>query len=351
MKIGILTHHYINNFGAFLQAYALMKYVAGISPKNEVFIINYINRKHYFVNKCGWMRFYRERENFNIWAQKLKVARKFDRCRRSTFNLTKKCITVNDINSLNLDCIIVGSDEVWNYCDRKANDPIKFGIGLKCNKLISYAPSVGQAVGEVPQYVVSGISLFSHVSARDDLTESFLKKYRDDVIRVVDPTFLVELPAEPMDSIKKPYILFYYCDGLSRTEKQYIFEYAKENSLAVYGAGEGDRDYSDITVAITPFQWIWLFRNAKYVITGTFHGVVFSLLNHKNFACYLTNPSRVAKVNSLLEEFGLQDRIVNGVADEIITVAQRDVDYNAFERIAKVKVEASKQYLINVLGD
>ena len=23
MKIGILTHHYINNFGAFLQAYAL----------------------------------------------------------------------------------------------------------------------------------------------------------------------------------------------------------------------------------------------------------------------------------------------------------------------------------------
>ena len=138
---------------------------------------------------------------------------------------------------------------------------------------------------------------------------------------------------------------------MSRIEKQYIFEYAKENSFAVYGAGEGDRDYSDITVAITPFQWIWLFRNAKFVITGTFHGVVFSLLNHKNFACYLTNPSRVAKVNSLLEEFGLQDRIVNGVADEIITVAQKDVDYNAFERMAKVKVEASKQYLINVLGD
>ena len=50
MKIGILTHHYINNFGAFLQAYSLQKAVEELCPDDEVYIIDYVNRKH-FVKK------------------------------------------------------------------------------------------------------------------------------------------------------------------------------------------------------------------------------------------------------------------------------------------------------------
>ena len=43
MKIGILTHHYINNFGAFLQAYSLQQAVQDLYPDDEVYIIDCIN--------------------------------------------------------------------------------------------------------------------------------------------------------------------------------------------------------------------------------------------------------------------------------------------------------------------
>ena len=75
----------------------------------------------------------------------------------------------------------------------------------------------------------------------------------------------------------KDYILFYYAENLPTHIKDQIFDYAKEHGLAVYGAGECDRRYSAVTVNLTPFQWVWMFRNARFVITGTFHGAAFSI--------------------------------------------------------------------------
>ena len=350
MKIGILTHHYVNNFGAFLQAYSLMKYISETFLDADVQIINYINRKHYLINCCGWLRFYRDKETYSIWKHKLKVSKVFARERKKYFKLSKKCRTVKDVDALSFDYIVVGSDEVWNYYDNKANDKIKFGIGLSCEHLIAYAPSVGQANSNIPKYVSDGIKKFQAVSARDKFTEDFLRHFRSDVVHVVDPTFLTDIPVEPIDGIKSEYILFYYCDGLDRDEKNKIIDFAKHNSLSVYGAGEGDRTYSDITIDITPFQWVWLFKNAKYVITGTFHGVVFSLLHHKNFACYLTNPSRVAKVSSLLEDFKLTDRISEGKAESLLETMQKDIDYSIFDVMAQEKTHFSKEYLRKALN-
>lgn len=43
MKIGILTHQYINNYGAFLQAWALRKAISELFPEDEVQIIDYVS--------------------------------------------------------------------------------------------------------------------------------------------------------------------------------------------------------------------------------------------------------------------------------------------------------------------
>ena len=62
MKIGILTHHYINNFGAFLQAYALQTALQEMYPNDEVQIIDCMNVKHFVINAGGWFRFYKNKE-------------------------------------------------------------------------------------------------------------------------------------------------------------------------------------------------------------------------------------------------------------------------------------------------
>lgn len=51
MKIGILTHHYINNFGAFLQAYALQTALQEMYPNDEVQIIDCMNVKCFLCFK------------------------------------------------------------------------------------------------------------------------------------------------------------------------------------------------------------------------------------------------------------------------------------------------------------
>lgn len=118
----------------------------------------------------------------------------------------------------------------------------------------------------------------------------------------------------------------------------------------MYGAGENDKRYTKTTVNLTPFQWVWMFKNAKYVVTGTFHGAVFSMLNHRDFACYLTNPSRIKKVGSLLKEFGLEGRQTDGDASSILEVLKHPINYEDFDRITNNRIEESKEYLKEALN-
>ena len=265
MKIGILTHQYISNYGAFLQAWALRQAIAELFPEDDVQIINYINLKHFIINAGGWFRFYKNRETLKEWLEKIKLPRTFAKARKRDMVLSSRCFNTRQINALGFDCIIVGSDEVWNYKDSKGNAELKFGIGLTCRNLIAYAPSVGKAASEEepPQYVIDGIRKFKRISARDDLTEQLVERVTGTTpTRVLDLTFLTRFPRADLRVSKKPYILFYYCEKLPEQILNQIFSYAKAHDLAVYGAGECDKRYSAITVNLTPFEWIEMFRNA-----------------------------------------------------------------------------------------
>ena len=236
MKIGILTHQYINNYGAFLQAWALREAIAELFPNDEVQIIDYVNLKHFIINAGGWFRFYKNRESFKDWMEKIKLPRTFAKARNQEMILSKRCFNAKQINALDFDCIIVGSDEVWNYKDTKGNAALKFGEGLTCKNLIAYAPSVGKTAADecVPEYVIRGIKKFKKISARDDLTEQLVCNITGTAPeRVLDPTFLAEFPRAELAAKKKPYILFYYCENLPHNILNQIFSYAKEHILKI----------------------------------------------------------------------------------------------------------------------
>ena len=144
MKIGILTHQYINNYGAFLQAWALRKAISELFPEDEVQIIDYVNVKHYIINAGGWFRFYKNRETLKEWFAKVQLPNTFAKARNQEMVLSKRCFNARQINELEFDCIVVGSDEVWNYRDTKGNAELKFGVGLTCKNLIAYAPRMKQ---------------------------------------------------------------------------------------------------------------------------------------------------------------------------------------------------------------
>lgn len=220
--------------------------------------------------------------------------------------LTKMCFTAEQINKLGLDTIIVGSDEVWNYNDSKSVSPVKFGEGLTCKNLISYAPSAGNSsIENLPDFAKKGIKRYNSISVRDYTTENLVFQVTGKHPQIVlDPTLLANWEVNVDSPVKKKdYILFYYCEHLPVHIKTQIFDYAHKNGLAVYGAGDSDKDYDECTVNLTPEEWVAMFKNARFVFTGTFHGVIFSILNHRQFKVYLTNKGRIAKVGNLLSYF------------------------------------------------
>lgn len=349
MKIGILTHHYVNNYGSFLQAYSLQKVIEKEFPEHNVEIIDYCNIRHYIINTLGWYRFSFGKSTLSIWLRKTKVPGMFSRERKKYMKLSKRCYNAKQINRLGYDVIVVGSDEVWNFQDYKANASLKFGHGLIESKLISYAPSIANAQieGSLPTYIAEGLKTFKAHSVRDDETRKFLKQvinYNAPI--VLDPTFLADFPSGTRADAS-PYILFYYCDGMPKKKFKQIEEYAKKNNLKIYGAGQYDINFEPISKEITPFEWIELFRNAQYVFTGTFHGTVFSILNRRQYKVYLTNKSRVHKVEGLLKELGIDGRKITDDYVFDLQKEQNEIDYDAVYNTIYRKKKQSLEYLFN----
>lgn len=352
MKIGILTHHAVINFGAYWQARSLLETVQKLYPDSEVCIINFIQPKHLFINNVGWFLFYKNKNNVRHWNNIFRLPFTLYAERKKHMPLTKICFTAEQINKLNLDTIIVGSDEVWNYNDPKSVSPIKFGEGLTCKNLISYAPSAGNSqTGNLPDFANKGLRRFNAISVRDYTTEKLVFQVTGKHPQIVlDPTLLVNWEVNVTPPVKKKdYILFYYCEHLPEQIKKQIFEYARNHGLAVYGAGDSDKDYDECNVNLKPEEWVAMFKNAKFIFTGTFHGVIFSILNHRQFKVYLTNKGRIAKVGNLLSYFSIKGREMDDQYVFDLEKQKNEIDYTPIELIIDKQRNESLDYLRNAI--
>lgn len=356
MKIGIITHHYINNFGAFLQCWALQEKLKSLFPEDEVYIINYIMPMQRIINIGGLFRYYPKSETPVAWLNKITLPFIYRAERKKYMNVTKPVFSAEGINKLGMDCIIVGSDEVWNYLDKKCYSTVKFGVGLDCKKLIAYAPSVGKTTEEnIPSEICDGLSRFTLLSARDVNTQNLCVNAINKKPQLVcDPTFLTKTPDIDNEKIKKltkkPYMLFYYCNGIPQNLKRKIVDNAHKKGLNIIGAGEYDKLYGDMSIRLTPFEWAELFKRAEYVYTGTFHGVVFSILNRKDFKVYASIESRVKKINALLNQFEIDSESVM-INENLTEFSDKNIDYDSiYEKIENLR-DSSEKYIIDSVDE
>lgn len=357
MKIGILTHHYVCNYGAFLQAYCLLKTVSRLFPAEEVHVINYVNGKHKLINAAGLLRFNPKRDCIASWRQKVSLLFVFRRESKRYLQLTGQIFTPEGIKALGLDVIIVGSDEVWNYVDKRSFHPVKFGVGLQnaAGKpiLVAYAPSVGLTTdfSHMPGNLVKGLQSFHALSARDENTRAMLHAAAcENVTRVLDPVFLFPLPPADTERMKeltrKPYVLFYHFGGAINDE---LIDAVHKTSCRLIGAGEYHKGFDEISADITPFEMAALFIKARYVLTGTFHGVVLACVNGVPFSVLPNNPTRVLKVEALLRDLGLEDRLVNAKDFCAERELFRPLDYTKTRALVKQKRAQSLEYIQKAL--
>jgi len=316
MKIGILTFHNADNYGAVLQCYALQEFLRNINPNDEVSVIDYKNKvveKSYRPIQIRRSILANFTQFINL-PRVLKKHKNFSRFREKYLNILKSPFSDYDI-------IYYGSDQIWNT-SLTDNDMVYFGKGY-FGKKIAYAVSDG---GELllTDEVKKNLQSFELISCRErNLMDKISKLNLKVPLKTIsDPVFL--LKKDDWSSIaEKPkeigYILAYKV--ANRPDFDYQVELlgkklGKQVIQIVYSKSTKKLFYKKqkIVEGISPNLFIGYIANADFVITTSFHCVAFSILFGKEF-CVLQFDKRNERIIELLNNNVLSDRYIKDVSD------------------------------------
>lgn len=91
-------------------------------------------------------------------------------------------------------------------------------------------------------------------------------------------------------------------------------------------------------------SWLSNIGQARMVVTDSFHGMVFSIIFKRNFVVIANEKRGLARFTSLLEQIGLEDRIVKS-AEEVKALCKAAIDYNEVDRKLSPLVEKSRKFI------
>ncbi len=367
LKIGILTLPFNNNYGGYLQAYALLTVLKKMGHDVEIIYRrhNKPSWKELIIPTCkniikkiiGWNVFSIIPNNEKVFLAKgaamLTFVNKYIVPRTKPIYSTKalkKQITDK------YDVIIVGSDQVWRP-EYVPNIEDYFLTFLSDNtKRIAYAASFGT---DQPEYSEEekkecgiGIMKFDMVSVREEsalnVISSFGWKCKKKPIQVLDPTMLLskdhyESLIASENSNAKGKILTYILDNNEYTQ-EIVKEISTEHGLPTLAIIDGEK-WKNIEYVMPSIEsWLSSLRDAEFVITDSFHGTVFSIIFNKPFVA-LANAERGAdRFVSLLSQFGLMNRLYS----EGKNYQKSDIDWKPVNVILENQVSESISVLQNI---
>lgn len=357
-KIGILTFHFSDNYGAVIQSYALRTVINRMSDC-QAEVINFIPRR-----KRGC---YGNHDIQKKYISKLESFLEFNK--NENMITQKEFYKIEELNQEEYDCFVVGSDQVWNTSFLSFNtayllDFVKYG-----QKKISYAASVGLDVNSKHlkrEIFEKYIPDFDYLSVREKTHEKFIDSFTDKNVQVVlDPTLL--LAPNDYDSLIKDveefrdvevegdYIFFYYLKHDATTPLACSFV----NMLSIKYNLKVVHFYVDMPEHVFknesksfyfegPKDFVWYIKHAKIVVTNSFHGTIFSLLYHKPFYTYVVK-SMESRVLDLLGSLGLSERLIRGYKP--LKEVSFDIDYESVDERLNDERMKSIKFLEEALGE
>lgn len=359
-RIGILTFWGIPNYGAFAQAYAMNKLVKSLEPNAEVVHIAYLHPIHknlYFQKKEPKIERKKDLFNPHFYCSYIKYLLDknmyYPNFKKDWDEIPHKVIETKErLETEEWEVIITGSDAIWEYSIKEFGDDIHLiGNQLNCKKLCSYAASFGemQINDSFPNFVIDGLRKYQKISVRDNVSYDIIKKLtKIEAEIVLDPTLLYDFKDDK--NIPQPrydkYILV-YGNKFPLSIINEVKEYAHKNHLTIIGAGIAGEWCDCQLIDLGPLQWIGMFSKAEFVVTCTFHGLMFSINYNKkvlfNQIVYTKNRS-----DWLLEQLGLRDLYAKDVS--LQKVLKFEWDYEKINKRLELLQKKSLLYLKEALN-
>lgn len=328
-KIGILNMRYDNNYGGNLQRYALVKVLQDMGYDvtylyirdnwGEWFVgrswmnivekeLKQIVRHLLYPKKEPWLVWHREKEEYKRLSA---ITEPFlDKYVKHTRPICSKWELKWIFRIGHYDAIIVGSDQVWRkqYVGR-------YGLGtwffdfvpnsFKGRRIV-YGASFGvneqEYSLEEQDFLRPLFNRLDAVSVRESSGLDLLKTYgwtNPSAIIVLDPTLLLQkedyeviidaAETHPLDGTM-------FCYILDRSEEKLnkINEIAKERKLKPIIRTISDEPFLSVE------QWLRNIRDAKFVITDSYHGLLFSIIFEKEYYLFENESRGNARFESVM---------------------------------------------------
>lgn len=378
-KVALVTCYFHPNYGSALQAYATQRIFDVWGIPCETVCIDGVQREL----DAAKTRFYLRR----IWDTQIltgTVARigrkkvqallhrdtfgtknatrreKFTTFQREHFRLSPAYASRAELTEAcsGYSTVLVGSDQLWLPSNIAADYYTLSWVPDGVNK-VSYATSFGAPFlpKEQQRQAREFLPRFQHLSVREQSAVEMVREYTGLSAQLVcDPTLLFSAqewldiqPERPL--VEEEYILCYFLGNNTkdRAFAQRLRAATGCKIVALLHLDEyvaADEGYADETpYDVGPGELLNLIRSARYVVTDSFHGSVFSLLYRKTFF----TSRRVAKegllctnnrLDSLFDTLGVTGRLITGDED-VEECLERQLDFDAVhERIAALRRES-----------
>ena len=266
-------------------------------------------------------------------------------------------------SEIHYDAIVGGSDQMWSpIFFEKINAPT-----------IAYAASTDWLEASKNQHLLQLMEekkpLIKGVSIREKAGVEWLKNLNynaGNVFHALDPVFHWDAEdylalTSKRKILKRPTLLCYFVN--IRSKEEFSLEYWKDVArkldvdLKIIGI-QGLENYLPLSMRRipSPRNFLRYYRDAKYIVTNSFHGTVFALTMSKPFVCLnqreLPGASQNVRCNELLAWLNLKSHYLPYDASEaeVVNTFNVPIDYTTVhQEIARRRAE-SKAWLEQALS-
>ena len=377
MRIGILTLPLHTNYGGILQAYALQRVLQGMG--HEVVVIDEDKQFRFSLKRriemyvkgklkrllLGKDAIIYSPEYYKLlWEARTKYTGQFVAehiARRGVSN-------ISEITEGEFDAFVVGSDQIWRERYAKLfpgvrNAFLQFTEGWNVRR-ISYAASFGTDKWEYNKSDTVTCSVmvqrFDAVSVREASgVELCRDKLSVEATHVVDPTLLLDstdyIKLINTDTSRSQGDLMCYLLDQSTDSSKIVSSIAEAKALKPFSTNtQTENQQLSLEERIQPpiEEWLQGFRDAEFVVTDSFHACIFSILFAKPFVVIGNKSRGMARFESLLQVFGLTDRLVCSHEDYLSRreTLLKPIDYEQVSRILDKKRSEALEFLGEALG-
>jgi hypothetical protein len=339
-KIGILTYHYKDNFGALLQCYALQEYlkqngfdaeVINFKPQKNIIVTiisiiknqlvyTYRNFKinHLLIYLKQFKALYVQTKKFNLFREKyLNISELFDANQRN-----------HDLNKY--EVIITGSDQIWNSIDGFYDAYFLIPFVSFNGKRLSYAACRGVKEVKEKDLIILKKALEDYywVGVRDNQTQEFVHTISEQNADVVcDPSMLIDF--NHLSVTKSPFkfkYIFVYILGKEIEGGHLKMINAIKNKcgnlkvVVCYLTNKNPNYFSWADIHLfdsSPIEWMNLIKHAEFFYTDSFHGVLFASKFERNFLAFYSEKIRSSRLLDISDRLDLSKNIVSSYEEAI----------------------------------